>query len=322
MARTLRLLVASFALLGLARADVKVEEKNQLKIEGVVGSLLSRAAGKAAKEGALQTVAVRGDRKATLGDESGEIVDLAEERIYRLDRRKKTYTVVTFAELRKQREEAERDARAEAPARDGAGRDPREEQVELEVDVKETGERKTLNGFAARQVITTITARKKGRTLEQGGGTVITADAWLTRDVKARDEIAAFDRRYAEKLFGEGELAAAELALVAMSVPGLGDGFAKLREHGAKLEGYPVLTATTVESVQGADEVAAEPAEEAPSDLRSLGGMFAKKLAKKATAKPAGARKPVLALRSEVLSVSTSVGADDVALPAGYTQKK
>src|SRR3990172_9759117 len=68
---------------GLARADVKVQEKSQLKFEGAMGTL-QRMMGKS--DASPTTVAVRGDRKLTLGESSAEIIDLKEERIYQLDR--------------------------------------------------------------------------------------------------------------------------------------------------------------------------------------------------------------------------------------------
>ena len=60
--------------------------------------------------GVTSMVAVKGNRKATMSDTTGQIIDLTEEKIYDLDIKKKTYTVTTFAELRKKMEEARRDA--------------------------------------------------------------------------------------------------------------------------------------------------------------------------------------------------------------------
>ena len=57
------------------------------------------------------TVAVKGDRKATMGDTTGQIIDLAEEKIYDLDLKKKSYKVTTFAELRRRMEEAQQEGR-------------------------------------------------------------------------------------------------------------------------------------------------------------------------------------------------------------------
>ena len=81
--------------------------------------------GKAAKEGIVTAVAVKGDRKAELNDSHGRIVDLKEEKVYELDVKKKTYEVVTFEELRRRmreaREKAEKEAPKEEQGRSGAG---------------------------------------------------------------------------------------------------------------------------------------------------------------------------------------------------------
>ena len=84
------------------RADVKTEEKNLVTFSGALGRLINLFGGKAAKEGVVSTVALAGDRKMTLSDTTGQIIDLKEEKVYDLDVRRKTYTVTTFAELRKQ----------------------------------------------------------------------------------------------------------------------------------------------------------------------------------------------------------------------------
>ena len=95
-------------------ADVKTEEKTQIKFEGMLGRMFGLFGGKAAREGVVNTVAVSGDRKLTMSDYGGEIVDLSEEKIYTLDVKKKTYTVMTFAELRQKMEEARRKAEEDA----------------------------------------------------------------------------------------------------------------------------------------------------------------------------------------------------------------
>jgi len=68
------------------QAEVKTEEKSVVKFEGFMGGVMGLFGGKAAKEGILSTVAVRGNRKATINDTTGEIIDLDEEKVYALDR--------------------------------------------------------------------------------------------------------------------------------------------------------------------------------------------------------------------------------------------
>jgi hypothetical protein len=307
---------------GPARADVKVQERTQLKLTGALG-VAQRLLG--AKDPVTHTVAVRGDRKLTLEDGGGELIDLAEEKVFRLDPKAKTYKVTTFEELRKQMKAAEEDAKREAkePKDAKAGKDPRAKELEVDLDVKQTGQKKVINGFDTQQAIITVTIRTKGQTLEEGGGTVITADTWLTRKVAARDEISAFDMRYLKKLYGEDSARAmmgAFSALAATTVQGLGPGMEKLRSASGKLEGYPISTSTLVESVRSAAELAPKQEEEAPSG--GLGGFLAKTIAKKVLDKKVEPRETLLTSTHEVMSITPSVSDADVALPPGLKEKK
>src|SRR6185436_7826138 len=133
--------------------------------------------------GVVATTAVKGNRKSTMNDATGQIIDLSEEKIYALDLKKKTYEVTTFEELRQKMREAREKAQKDAEAQQGKEEKAQktEPQKELEVDftVKETGQKKQIAGYDAREVIMTITVREKGKTLEDSGGIVMTNDAWL-----------------------------------------------------------------------------------------------------------------------------------------------
>src|ERR1700688_4226653 len=87
------------------RADVKSDQKSVVKFEGMLGRVVNLFGGKAAREGVTTSVAVKGDRKASMSDTTGQIIDLKEEKIYDVDLRKKSYKVTTFAELRKRMDE-------------------------------------------------------------------------------------------------------------------------------------------------------------------------------------------------------------------------
>src|SRR6476661_6478871 len=135
---------------GPATAEVKTREKSQVKIEGMIGRMFNLFGGKSAREGVVSTTAVKGNRKATMNDSTGQIVDLSEEKIYDLDLKKKTYQVTTFDELRRQmkeaREKAEKEAR-EQPKEDTKESQPQkaekpEKEYEVDFDVKETGQKK------------------------------------------------------------------------------------------------------------------------------------------------------------------------------------
>ena len=107
-------LVAILALPGALLAGVKKEERAQVQFTGLIGGLVRHFGGKAAKEGVVNTVAVAGDRRLTLNEETGELVDLAEEKVYELNVKDRTYEVATFAEIKQKMEEAREQAQKEA----------------------------------------------------------------------------------------------------------------------------------------------------------------------------------------------------------------
>jgi hypothetical protein len=315
-------------------ADVRSDEKSRVEFAGMLGRMVNLFGGKAAREGVLSTVAVKGDRKAVLGDANGQIIDLNEEKIYSLDLKKKTYTVVTFAELRRQMEEARKKAEEEAKkapeAEKPAERDPNQKEVEVDFDVKDTGEKKAINGFDTHQVIMTITVREKGKTLDQSGGLVLTSDMWLAPKIAAMQEVAAFDLKYAQKLYGPmvSGVSASQMAAALATYPMLKDAMEKMRTEGAKLEGTAIQTTVTTEAVKSAEQLAQESktaAESTPSGggglSGRLGGMIAKKIGPKTddAAKP---RATFMTMNTEVLKIATTVAAEDVAVPAGFKETK
>lgn len=330
-ALTVSLLLASVQLL---HADVKADERGLVKFEGTLGRIVNIFGGKAAREGVKSTVAVRGDRKITTDDQRGQIVDLAEEKIYDLDLRRKTYTVITFAELRRRMEEARKKAEADAAKNQGGGKpadappDQKGKEMEIDFSVKETGQRKSINGFDTRQAIMTIAFREKGRTLEQSGGLVVTSDIWLAPRIAAMREIAEFDLRYARALAGPmvAGASAEEMAAALAMYPMLKDGLARMRDESAKLDGTAILTTTTVEAVKSEEQMAADKktaeAESRPNVSGGVGGLVGGLARRAQRREEPKSRATFMTISNEVLKVTTDVAATDVAVPAGFKEGK
>jgi hypothetical protein len=320
---------------GPAQADVKTEEKSQVKFEGMLGRMFNLFGGKAAKEGLVNVVAVQGNRKATINDNAGEIIDLDEEKIYEINFKDKSYRVTTFAEMRRQLEEAKRkaqeqQAKAEARERKEERAEPGKE-VEIDFDVKDTGQKRTINGFDCRQAVMTITVREKGKTLEQGGGIVLTSDMWLAARVAAMKEVADFDLRYAKAIAGTmaSAMSAEQMAQAMAMYPMMADAMKKMSAESAKLDGTAVMTTTTFDAVASAQQAqqSAEKEQEAPRGMGGLLGGLGRRMAKKGDEekdKPAGAkgRATIMTMTNELLKVSSSVAASDVAVPAGFKMKQ
>jgi len=322
------------------RADVRADEKTHVEFAGMLGKVVNLFGGKAAREGTISTVAVKGNRKATLNEATGQIIDLSEEKIYDLDMKRKSYKVTTFDEIRRQMEEARKKAAQEAE-RDSSSSKPQpdaanEKQKEVEVDftVKNTGEKKTINGFDTHQAIATVTVREKGKTLEQGGGLVMTTDMWLGPTVAAMKDIADFDVKYAQKLYGPAftGISPQQMATAMAMYPGMKAAMAKMATEGNKLEGTPILTTFTMESVKSEEQIAEEAKQQASEDSSSkptsVGGLlggFAKKAAAKKMNGGDSAGKQRSAFMSgtnEVLKIVTDVTESDVVVPAAFKENK
>jgi len=303
-------------------AEVKTREKTLIKFEGMLGRVVGMFGGKAAREGIVSTSAVKGDRKATLNESTGQIIDLGEEKVYDVDYRKKEYRVTTFEELRRRMKEAQEKAKKDMEReeeRAGEKSDEPTKEWEVDFDVNETGERKQLAGHDARQVIMTVTVREKGKALEEGGGFVMTSDSWLGPDLPALKELSDFDMRYYKQLYGADAmgLAAEQMAMVMAMYPMLKQASERLQQEGDKLQGTPLATSTTFEVVKSKAQM--EASKEEGGGGGGLSGMLARKMMKKEPAKP---RSTIFTTQHEFQDVSTTVAATDVEIPANFKEKK
>jgi hypothetical protein len=301
-------------------AEVKTRDKTQLKLEGMLGRMAGMFGGKAVRDGVETTNAVKGSRKVEIGDTTGRIIDLAEEKVYDLDMRKKTYEVTTFDEIRRRLKEAQERARQDAQKEEGRQQpdQPSEKptkEYDVDFDVKETGQQRTIAGHPARQVVSTVTVREKGRTLEDGGGAVMTVDSWLGPELPALKELVDFDMRYAKAINPDAPtLSAEQLATVVALYPMLKTASERLQKEGSKLQGTPLATTTIFEGVKGKDALEQQ---KQSSGGGGLGGMLARRMIKKEE-KP---RATVFTLTHETVELSTDVAENELAIPAGFKQK-
>lgn len=338
-----RRLVAGLVLAGglllssaAVRAEVKTEEKNQFKMEGMMGRIMGMFGGKAAKEGVINTVAVKGSRKVTTSEYSSEIIDLNEQKIYQLDLKKKSYTVMTFDEMRRQLKEQQEKAMKAAKEEKKDDKEQPQRQMEFDFSLKETGQKRAINGYDCREVLMTITGHEKGKTLEESGGIVMTSHIWLGPDIPATREIADFDMRYAkamEQVLGLGG-SAEQMAMAMAMYPGMKEMMGKMQIESVNMKGAQILTEMVMENVMSAAQAqSAQQQKQQESDsgsltsVRGLGGMLGGLRKKKAAEPEAAAAKPkdrvtFITVTHELMKVETSVPDSELAIPADFKLKK
>jgi len=302
------------------RADVKTQQRTKATFEGMLGKAVGMFGGKAAKEGIVSTVAVKGDRMMTVTDTTGQVIDLAEEKVYDLDMKKKTYKVTTFEELRRRMEEARKNAEQQMSEEREEPEQGEAPEMEIDFDVKQTGQTKTIAGHEAREIVVTITTREKGKTLEEGGGMVLTTNSWMASDVPELKEIVEFHVRYAEKLGNlmAGGASAEQMAAAMAMYPAMKAAMERMQQENVNLDGTPLASTMVMEGVKSAAQMA-EP-QSSESGGGGLGGMLARKMMKKKADE--GPRSKVMTTEIETLSIATSVADTDVAIPAGFKEKR
>lgn len=307
-------------------ADVRTQERTQIKFEGPLGRIAGMFGGKAAREGIVTTVALKGDRLMTSNEMTGEIVDLAEEKIYDLDMRRKTYSVLTFAEYRRRMEEAmakaKDDTKADAPDEQGSVKE-----YEVDFAVKQTGQTKTISGLATQESVATVTVREKGKRIEDGGF-VLDVALWMSTEAESLDELTAFRQRYAQKLLGiDPAQAQADMRQAMAMYPQMQKALERFRAEAGKLKGTPLSTVMTfqVVSAPGSSETA-EKNDSPPTSVGGLLGGLGRRMSRGKAAEPTTAGTPgrstVMTSTTETLQIGTSVASGDVALPAGFKEKK
>ena len=318
-------------------ADVKTQERTKLELGGMLGKVVNVFGGRDAREGTMTTVAVKGSRKSMFNDTTGQIVDLAEEKIYDLDVRRKTYRVMTFAELRQRMEEAK--AKAEKAAREEQAKQSAdappaarpEDTLEIDLDVKPTGQKRAINGFDTSQVVVTVTVREKGKTLDQSGGLVLMTDMWMAPRMDAMKELIDFEMQFAQKLYGPMIAGASpqDIASVLAVYPMLKPALEKMNAEQSKVEGTAILTTVKVEAVKSAEQVAQEQKQTAESSKPNLtggvggllGGLAKRAAQKKVDGDGPQPRATIMTTTSELLKMVTAVTDADVAVPAGFKQQ-
>lgn len=329
-------LVAVVCLAHTVRADVKTKERVTFQLGGALGRIVNFFAGSAAKEGVVSTVAVKGNRKSSMTESTGQIIDLTEQKIYDVDVKKKEYKVTTFDEMRKRLQEERERAEKQAKSAPEDKSDPQKsgKEIEFEASVKETGQRKQIAGYDAREVILTITGHEKGKKIEDSGGIILTNDMWMGPKIAALDEIVQFEINYFQAVYGQAlGVDPRNMAAVMAMFPSFQKMAQQMQGESGKLQGTALYTTMTFEGMKSAEEMknaGASQSSGGDNDKGSsgggglagrLGGLMNRNKGGGGSSTPQQ-KSLIFTSTVERLSIETSASADDVAIPAGFKEKK
>jgi hypothetical protein len=207
---------------------------------------------------------VHGNQKAIVSKDYTEIWDLDKEEITHIDNVKKTYSVITFADMRKML--------AELPAKMQEMQDkmkqaqsqqktppPNTLKYDFTTDVKDTGQTQMVDKYNTRQQIMTMKMTVTDtRDPQTNIAYSMTTEIWTTPDVPAEmTEVQDFDKRFAAKLMQGTDTkevmaqmqnlrtgGAAMMSTMFGAQPGAGDAFAQMGKEMAKIKGTRIIEIT------------------------------------------------------------------------------
>ena len=165
---------------------------------------------------------------------------------------------------------------------------------------------------------------------EAFASTAAVADLWLAPNAPSSKDLAAFDMKYAEKLYGPMVTGASaqDMAMALAMYPQIKPALDKMKAEGGKVDGTAIMTTMTMEAVPpGAANTTAPAAAAEPPAKKGFGGMLGglKKMAEQQKAADPNAkpqRAMILTTSVEVLKLTPDVDAASVALPAGFREDK
>ena len=325
-------------------ADFSYEQTTKMTGGAMMGMMkIAGAFSKQIREPIQTTVSVKGNRMVHWSKDHAQIIDLDSETITDVNFPKKQYSVMTFAEMTQAMEQAMQRGQARKSESKATEGKPSDTTTEFKVDIKETGQRKQIAGYDAKQMIMTMQMDATDQKTGNKGGMVVTNDMWIAPKIAGYDEVQAFYRKMAAKMAWTpgGSAMMAGGADIARGMAGISKEVAKL--DGITLlmvmrmtptaDGQPVSSASGSEG-QGAPQQS-RPKPEAPSiggvlggKLGGFGGFGRKKKAEAPkeekqesapASAPSGDATPLMEMTTEMSGFSSApVDSSRFSVPSGF----
>ena len=229
----------AFASAALLRADFTYQETAQMTGGSLYNMLRSvPLLGRSVRDPIVSTHIIKGNRMATVTKDRVSVIDLDKESITTIDLPKKTYSVMTFAEMK----QAMEDAVKQMQARQKSGQADPNVQANFKVSAKATGQTKTVQGLSAQEMLIDMALEGTNTKTGESGEMNITADTWYA-PVPGYDEVKEFHKRMAVKLgyaFGSGMQQIMQMGAAQGGQANMNQGFEEVAKEVSKIDGVPV----------------------------------------------------------------------------------
>jgi hypothetical protein len=224
------------------------------------------------------------------------LMDFEAQTLTTINNADKTYTVTKFADV---------------------GQTLKDTGADIQIDVKETGQRKTINGFNCSQVMMTMSMQ--GTQGPPGMNMQIEMEMWVSSDVPGASEARAFFQRNGDKM---------PYASMAGGNPQMQKSMAAMQRKLASLGGVSVMQIVRTKMGGPGADAQAQKMQQAMAQMEAMkkaGGaqaQAAEQIMARMGGMRGGAGGSLFEMTTESSDFSTASIADSVfAIPAGYTRK-
>jgi hypothetical protein len=237
------LLAGGVLMHSLAFADVSYQETTQYTGGSLMGMLkMAGAFSSQAKQVAApvtSTVMIHGGRMLRSNPHTTEIIDLDAQMITFIDHDKRTYSLVTFQDIKDQMAKAAAKSKGAQPASsDGS-------QMSFTAHISSNGATREINGQTANEALLSVTmVANSSDNSNTKAGMAATSEMWLVQDEPGLAEMRRFSQRLAKEMSFDTQASAINSLLAAQ--PGGAQALAEIKKESAKMSGLPVLQVTRV----------------------------------------------------------------------------
>src|SRR5579884_3998588 len=178
------------------------------------------------REPQTSTVAVQGNKMVHKSPLETQIIDIDKRTITTINTEKRTYSVMTFDQMKQ--------AMEDASSKLQNSKQPGSPDVSFDANIQQTGQTRNIAGYDTKEAILTMSMTMTDPRTAQTGAMAIRMDMWTAPEVAGYSEIRDFYKRMAKELDwmpgGMGML----------NRPDMARAFSKMIAQGGAMEGTPI----------------------------------------------------------------------------------
>ncbi len=218
-------------------ADFSYDQTSKITGGALAGMMkFAGAFSKQAREPIESQIAVKGNRMLHWNKNHASVIDLDAETITEINLQRKTYSVITFAQMKQMLEQMSQQASSKSDSSDV--------KTDFKLDVKDTGQTKQIGSYEAKERIMTMSMQTTDPQTGNQGTMQVVNDMWLTPQISGSEELREFHKKMASKLAWSPDGNA-----FTMGRPDLARAMSNAAKEAGKLDGLPVMTITKMTGV-------------------------------------------------------------------------